>query len=40
LVKEIFGDPRNFGGSDPVNMLLVFQNHNIPATENFIQLIL
>jgi hypothetical protein len=21
LVKEIFGDPRNFGGSDPVNML-------------------
>jgi hypothetical protein len=23
LVKEIFGDPRNFGGSDPVNMLFM-----------------
>ena len=25
MVKEIFGDPRNFGGSDPANMFICFK---------------
>ena len=29
MVKEIFGDPRNFGGSDPVNMLDVLLGSKI-----------
>ena len=42
MVKKIFGDPRNFGGSDPTNELVIaifkqYFNWKFPATVSCIR---